>query len=414
MQVFRASGAQLWRGNLLILFVTGLLYWCSMASLLPTLPLYLDQVGATKLQIGIVMGSFAIGLLLFRPFLARLADSRGRKIVLLIGTLIAAAAPLGYLFVKSIPLLFVLRGFHGISLAAFSTGFTTLVADLAPPEKRGEIIGNMSLVNPIGMAIGPALGGYLQAEVGNQILFLIAAELAFVAVLGTLQVLNPPGQYQPQQNSATSHRFWQILVSPRVRIPALVLLLVGLAFGTLSTFVPLFIKSIKVDLNAGWFYSVGAIASFSVRLFTGRSSERFGRGLFITLSLVAYTLAMGTLWQAQDAYAFLLAALLEGAAGGTLISMIATLMADRALPRERGRVFALCLAGFDVGTAIAGPLLGSVAEQLGYRNMFGYAALLTLSALFIFLTLSNKNLPSSLRFAVGRGQDTYALKGIKN
>ena len=414
MQVFRASGAQLWRGNLLILFVTGLLYWCSMASLLPTLPLYLDQVGATKLQIGIVMGSFAIGLLLFRPFLARLADSRGRKTVLLIGTLIAAAAPLGYLFVKSIPLLFVLRGFHGISLAAFSTGFTTLVADLAPPEKRGEIIGNMSLVNPIGMAIGPALGGYLQVQVGNQILFLIAAELAFVAVLGTLQVLNPPGQYQPQQNSATSHRFWQILVSPRVRIPALVLLLVGLAFGTLSTFVPLFIKSIKVDLNAGWFYSVGAIASFSVRLFTGRSSDRFGRGLFITLSLIAYTLAMGTLWQAQNAYAFLLAALLEGAAGGTLISMIATLMADRALPRERGRVFALCLAGFDVGTAIAGPVLGSVAEQLGYRNMFGYAALLTLSALFIFLTLSNKNLPSSLRFALGRGQDTYALKGIKN
>ncbi len=414
MQVFRASGAQLWRGNLLILFVTGLLYWCSMASLLPTLPLYLVQVGATKLQIGIVMGSFAIGLLLFRPFLARLADSRGRKIVLLIGTLIAAAAPLGYLFVKSIPLLFVLRGFHGISLAAFSTGFTTLVADLAPPEKRGEIIGNMSLVNPIGMAIGPILGGYLQAEFGNQILFLIAAELAFVAVLGTLQVLNPPGQYQPQQNSATSHRFWQILVSPRVRIPALVLLLVGLAFGSLSTFVPLFIKSIKVDLNAGLFYSVGAIASFSVRLFTGRSSERFGRGLFITLSLIAYTLAMGTLWQAQDAYAFLLAALLEGAAGGTLISMIATLMAERALPRERGRVFALCLAGFDVGTAIAGPVLGSVAEQLGYRNMFGYAALLTLSALFIFLTLSNKNLPSSLRFALGRGQDTYALKGIKN
>lgn len=409
MQVLRASDAQMWRGNLLILFVTGLLYWCSMASLLPTLPLYLDRIGATKLQIGIVMGGFAIGLLLFRPFLGRLADERGRKIVLLIGTLIAAAAPISYLFVKSIPLLIVLRAFHGISLAAFSTGFTTLVADLAPREKRGEIIGNMSLVNPIGMTIGPALGGYLQAGVGNEILFLIAAELAFVAVLGMLQVINPP--FPPhQQKSATDHRFWQILLSPRVRIPALVLLLVGLAFGTLSTFVPLFIKSIRVDLNVGLFYSVGAIASFSIRLFTGRASDRLGRGLFITLSLVAYTLAMVLLWQANSAIAFLLAALLEGAGGGTLISMIATLMADRSLPRERGRVFALCIAGFDVGIAIAGPLLGTVAEQFGYRNMFGSAALLTLLALFIFLTQSSKNLPSSLRFALGRGQDTYALK----
>jgi len=43
--------------------------------------------------------------------------------------------------------------------------------------------------------------------------------------------------------------------SPRIQIPALVLLLVGLAFGALSTFAPLFIKSVGVDLNVGLFYS---------------------------------------------------------------------------------------------------------------------------------------------------------------
>jgi len=43
------------------------------------------------------------------------------------------------------------------------------------------------------------------------------------------------------------------------------MLLVGLAFGALSTFVPLFIKSVGVDLNAGLFYTAAAIASFSVR-----------------------------------------------------------------------------------------------------------------------------------------------------
>ncbi|MBR8835489.1 MAG: MFS transporter [Stigonema ocellatum SAG 48.90 = DSM 106950] len=415
MQVFRASFAQLWRGNLLVLFVTGLLYWCSMASLLPTLPLYLDGVGATKLQIGIVMGGFALGLLLCRPFLGRLADERGRKIVLLIGTLAAVIAPLGYLVVKSIPVLLVLRAFHGISLAAFSTGFTTLVADLAPPQKRGEIIGNMSLVNPIGMTIGPALGGYLQAEFGNQILFLIAAEFALVALLGTLQIINPPVPPQPQ-SSPKDHRFWQILVGPKVRAPALVLLLIGLAYGTLSTFVPLFMKSTGVDLNAGLFYSVGAISSFSVRVFATRASDRWGRGLFITFSLVAYTLAMVLLWQANSAMSFLFAALLEGSGGGTLIAMIASVMAERSQPRERGRVFALCIAGFDVGIAIAGPVLGFVAEQVGYRYMFASAAILTLLALLIFLTQSSKDLPSSLRFALGRGQDTYALnkRGVRS
>ncbi|WP_017314641.1 MFS transporter [Mastigocladopsis repens] len=397
------------RSNLLVLFAAGLLFWSSLASLLPTLPLYIESVGATKQQIGIVMGSFAIGLLLFRPWLGRLADSRGRKIVLLIGTLVAAIAPLGYLSVKSIPLLIGLRAFHGISIAAFTTGFNALVADIAPLEKRGEIIGYMSLVNPIGVAVGPALGGYLQAGVGDKILFLITAELAFVAFLAILPIVNPPIAEQ-QQNDSKNNQFWRILVSPRVRTPAIIMFLVGLAFGALHTFIPLFIKSTGVELNPGLFYTAGAVASFGVRLFTGKASDRLGRGLFITLSLVFYTLSLSVLWLANTPTAFLLAAMIEGAASGTLIPMTAAIMVDRAHPYERGRIFAICLTGLDVGIAIAGPAFGWVAEQVGYSNMFGLCGLLTFLGIFIFVTLSSKDLPSSIRFALGRGQDAYALK----
>ncbi|MDH6101046.1 MFS transporter, partial [Chrysosporum ovalisporum ANA283AFssAo] len=73
------------RRNLLILFTAGLLFWSSLASLLPTLPLYIEDIGANSQQIGIIMGSFAIGMLMFRPWCSDLADRRGRKIVLLIG-----------------------------------------------------------------------------------------------------------------------------------------------------------------------------------------------------------------------------------------------------------------------------------------------------------------------------------------
>ncbi|MBW4636150.1 MAG: MFS transporter [Iphinoe sp. HA4291-MV1] len=399
------------RSNLLILFAAGLLFWSSMASLLPTLPLYIESVGATKQQIGIVMGSFALGLLFFRPWLGRLADRRGRKIVLLIGTLVAVIAPLGYLFVKSIPLLIVLRAFHGISIAAFTTGFNALVADIAPLEKRGEIIGYMSLVNPIGVAIGPALGGYLQAGVGDQILFLITAELAFVALLSLLTITNPPVT-TPQQGQTRNSQFWGILFSPRVRTPAIIMLLIGMALGALHIFIPLFIRSTAVNLNPGLFFTAAAVASFGVRVFTGKASDRFGRGLFITMSLVFYTLSLSLLWLADSSPAFLLAAVIEGCGSGTLIPMIATLMVDRAHPYERGQIFAMCLMGLDVGIAIAGPVLGSITEYLGYRDMFGLCAGFTFLGVIIFVTLSSKDLPSSVRFALGRGQDTYALKDI--
>ncbi len=148
MKAFNTFDAEL-RSNLLILFTAGFLFWSSLSSLLPTLPLYINDVGANNQEIGIVMGSFAIGLLLSRPMLGRLADERGRKIVLLIGTIVAAIAPFGYLATQSLGLLILVRIFHGISVAAFTTGYSALIADLAPAETRGEIIGYMSLTTPL-------------------------------------------------------------------------------------------------------------------------------------------------------------------------------------------------------------------------------------------------------------------------
>jgi len=120
--------------NLGVLFTAGLLFWASLASLLPTLPLYVKSIGAPDNQLGIVMGAFAIGLLLFRPQAGRMADQRGRKIVLLIGMSVATLAPVCHLLTQSIPMLMLIRAFHGISIAAFTTAYSSLVVDLAPPE----------------------------------------------------------------------------------------------------------------------------------------------------------------------------------------------------------------------------------------------------------------------------------------
>lgn len=408
MNVFLALDSKL-RRNLTILFAAGLLFWSSLTALLPTLPLYVEELGASEQQIGFVMGCFAIGLLLFRSVLGRLADEHSRKIVLLIGMAVVATAPLGYLMVTSIPLLMLIRAFHGISIAAFTTGYSALIADIAPPQNRGEVIGYMSLVNPVGLAIGPALGGFLQAGAGYTPLFLLSSGLGIIGLICTAQVVNPK-IIAHSRGATKGNVFWSLLFSPRVRIPALVLLMVGLAFGTLSTFVPLFIRSAGVDLNAGLFYTAAAISSFSVRLITGRASDRYGRGLFVTISLVLYTVSMLLLWAANNPSSFLIAAVIQGAGAGTLIPMIAALMADRAMPSERGKIFGICMVGFDIGIAIAGPLLGSVAQYIGYRHIFGFASALTFSAIIIFLTQSSKDLPHSLRFALGKGKDVYATK----
>lgn len=396
--------------NLLVLFTAGLLFWASLSSMLPVLPLYVGESGANSQVVGIVIGSFAIGLLMARSWLAQLSDRQGRKSVLIIGMLAVALAPLGYLLTDAIPWLIAIRIFHGLSIAAYALGYTTLVVDISPPQSRGELIGYMSLANPIGMALGPALGGFLYEGFGYNSAFLMATALGALGLVFTFQVKESSRPEPVGAAISQRDKYWLLLASPPVRIPATVLFLIGLAFGGLSTFVPVFVKETGVDLNVGLFYTAAAIAGFSIRLVTGRASDRYGRGPFISISLMLYSVAMMILWKAHSAPAFLLAGLIEGAGAGILIPMMAALMADRSYPHERGRMFSLCMVGFDLGIAVAGPLLGTIANQMGYRFIFGFTATLASLSLLTFLTLSSKDLRHSLRFATGRGRDLYAVE----
>jgi MFS family permease len=419
------------RSNLTVLFVAGLCFWAGLAGLLPTLPLFIETLGGSGQQIGIVMASFAIGLIVARPTLSRLADERGRKIVMLIGLSAIALAPFGYLLIQVLPHLtfplnllghtltvdvsilamMVIRAFHGLSIAAFVVAYSALVIDIAPPANRGELIGYMSLVNPVGMALGPALGGFLYEAHGFFTAFLVMGLLGVAGLALILRLEEPYRPVPPVANGSSrkSEKFWQLLWTGRVRVPAIVLLLVGLAFGTLSTFVPLYVRETGLALNVGLIYTASAIASFISRLLVGRASDIHGRGRFITASLGIYSLSMVVFWLADSAPIFLLAGLIQGFAAGTLIPMIAALMGDRSQSTERGRTFGLVMVGFDLGIAFAGPVFGTLADSLGYRNIFGLAGIMTFVGMLIFITTSSKDLSHSIRFALGGGRDIYAV-----
>jgi MFS family permease len=339
-----------------------------------------------------------------------IADRQGRRGVMLIGITVAAIAPLCYPLTHNLLLLTAIRVFHGLSIAAYTTGYSALVTDLAPPESRGEVIGYMSLSNPVGMAIGPALSGYLQPIVGDAKVFYLCSALAFGSLALSAQIRSGPPPKQPEGLEEQEHLgLWALVTGDRLRIPTLNMLTVGLAFGILSTFVPLFIREMKIDVNVGLFYTMAAISSFGSRFVVGKASDRFGRGPFLMLGLVCYCLAMVLLWRADTAFEVLFAGLVEGFGGGTFLPLTVALVSDRAYPHERGRMLGLCIGGFDLGIALSGALLGQVADWLGYRMLFGVAAAVVLVGAVVFVTLSSKDLRSSVRFAMGRGRDLYAL-----
>jgi MFS family permease len=379
--------------------------------------MYAQDAGATRQEVGWIMGSFAVDLLGSRVWIGQLVDRRGRKIALLIGAFVVAMAPLGYLLTEAVVPLMAIRAFHGICLAAYTTGYNALIVDLSPPQQRGELISYMSIAVPIGMGFGPAGGAYIAQTAGYQTLFYLSAFLGFLSLLLAFQVQEPKRSStlskdqlkESTEQSPVPRSIWTLISSQSLLIPTLVLLLIGLLFGNLATFLPLFVREINLGTYAGIFYSTAAIASFLPRVLLGPISDSLGRGLFITGSLLCYLFSMIVLAQADTAAELLTAAALEGAGSGVLIPMTIALISDRSAFNERGRVFAVCMSGFDGGIAIAAPIMGILNENLGFRTVFWLTGGLAIAALFLFITLSNPTILRSFKFAIGRSRDVYAI-----
>jgi MFS family permease len=402
------------RKNLTAIFLAGLFFWASMASQLPTIPLYIRTLTQSFDEIGMVMGSFAIGLIICRSYLGKLADRKGRRYTMRIGLIVAAVVPLCYAVSPSIQLLMFFRAIHGISIAAFASSYSALVADLAPIEKRGEVIGYMSLVNPLGLAFGPAIGGLMYEAWGYQLLFVSASLLAFSGLLLTTQI-ETEGKVSKRQELSTPEiklGFWQTFLNPRVRVPSTVLLLVGLSFGTLSSFMPILMQQKQIGLNAGLFYMAAALSGFIIRFPVARLSDEWGRGIFISIGICFYGLSMAIIYFANHDYAFLLSGIAEGIGAGIVIPSVVAMLADRTVPQERGYVFGMAWIGFDVGIALAGPIMGKMIGLVGITNIFAIATGLCVLGLVIFSTQSNKTATESFKFAIGKSSDRYAVKSI--
>ena len=147
---------------------------------MPELPGFLTKLGRPDL-IGWIVGLFTIGAFSSRFISGRIADSAGRRPVMLFGTWVTMIAGLGYILIgwlqpelssawRGVPmvvwLFLLLRFLHGMSTGFRPTGTTAFLTDTTPLNRRGEALGYLGVAGNAGMAGGPALGSWLTVEFG--------------------------------------------------------------------------------------------------------------------------------------------------------------------------------------------------------------------------------------------------------
>src|ERR1044072_4409677 len=128
------------------------------AAIAPLLPEYVDELGLTEAQAGILSARYAAGPLLASLPAGFIASRVGPRRCVIIGLVLLGVSSLVFGLVKEIGPLDAARFAQGIAGALIWSGALTWLITSAPEENRGSVIGTALGTAVAGAVLGPALG----------------------------------------------------------------------------------------------------------------------------------------------------------------------------------------------------------------------------------------------------------------
>lgn len=345
------------------------LFFSSFNMIIPELPAYLSSLGGEDYK-GLIIALFTLSAGLSRPFSGKLADKIGRIPVMMVGASVCFVVGMLYPLLTFVSGFLFLRFAHGFSAGFTPTGASAYVADIVPFQKRGEAMGIQSLFGSLGMAAGPAVGGWIASIWSINTVFYCAA---FTAIFSILILFKLKETLQEKERISLSmfklnrHE----IIEKRVLIPSLILFLSVFSFGVVLTIIPDFSTYLGIK-NKGLFFAVFTISSLGIRLIAGKTSDRYGRVVVLRAAIVCMMLAMGAIAFAESKLVLLSSGILFGAAVGMYSPTTTAWVIDLSLDKFRGRALATMYifleSGIGIGAVISGWLYANNPEN--FRLVF--------------------------------------------
>ncbi len=362
-----------------IFVVTGL-GLLSVGATLPVLPRFVTgELGGGDLEVGIVSGAFAITGLALRPVAGRFADTHGRKRVVLWGSLATAVSGLLLFVPAGVPGLVVARLFLGAGEGAVYTAGSAWIVDMAPPDRRGRIIGLYGLAIWGGLALGPPLGELVLQTWSFGAVWALATA---APLLGAVIAMRIPEGFKPRAVPGAERR----LISREALRPGLGLSLAIVGYATMAAFIVLHLDELNLGHGAAVFTAF-AITVVAVRVVGGGLPDRLGPIRCAVGAGIAEASGLLAIAAAESLPVAVIGAIGMGAGFSLLFPSLALLVVNRVPEERRGVAMGTFTAFFDLGMGVGSPLAGAAAALGGYPAAFVLAATCAVGTVVVAISL---------------------------
>ena len=347
-------------------FAATLMCFLAVGAVLPVLPRYVTgPLGAGDVAVGIVTGAFAFTAVIGRPVGGRLADRRGRRVVVVAGLVLSGIAGLLYYLPLGIGGLLFARLVLGLGDGWVFTAGVAWAVDLAPQDRRGQIIAVYGLGVWGGLSFGPLVGETLFHLGGYDLVWAFAAASP---LLGTLVARAVPDRRAP-----TPKVEGQPLL-PRAAIrPGIALLLAQIGYMALAGFIVLHLDNLGVGHGAAVFTAF-ATTVVATRLLLSWLPDRAGPRASVAIAATAQAIGLALIAAASGLTLAVAGALVMGVGFSLSFPSLALLVVEQVDERSRGAAMGAFTAFFDIGVGVGGPLAGGVSALFGYPAAFAVGA----------------------------------------
>jgi len=338
-------------------------------------------------QAGLATGMFIIGALVIRLFVGYLIETFGLKRLLLASLLIYILSCLLYLVEVNLAFLLLNRFIHGAAMGMATTVTSTIVAQIVPPQRRGEGIGFFTLSPVLANCIGPFAGLLMSQSVGYKPIFLLCLVLS-VAGLGIAAVLRIPAMAaSPHPKGIHLSNF----IEPKVAPVCLVILIGGFCYSGVVSFLSFYAQEIGAVKAASMFFMVFAVAILLSRPFTGRLFDLKGANFIMYPAIVVFAAGMMLLGTAHNGFTLLLAGAIIGLGFGNIQSITQTLAVQLSPPSRIGMATSTFFIFLDIGFGFGPYVLGLLIPYTGYGHLYFLLSFVILATLVLYELANGRN-----------------------
>lgn len=345
---------------------------------LSTFPFYIQGLGGTEALAGMCAAFFCLVAVVVRPFVGWWLDNGARRVVLVVGLVLLALAPVGYVCVPVLSMAILFRMVHGAALSLSNSTTATVASDVIARPRFAEGMGYFGMATALASAIAPALGLELMGF-GFNVLYLAAAAISVVALVLFCFIRTPKPQVEKRPLSLKG------LVN-RDSLPATCTMLVFMfTFGALENFVAIYAANEGLP-SGSLYFLVMSVVLLLVRVFLGKMVDEYGEAFFVYTGNVAMICALLLLALLPNTVTFLVSGALAGYAFGGLEPALQSMAVHTASDETRGSANSTFLCGYDIGYGLGGGVSGVLITSVGYGNMWAIVSLACVASVVLYVT----------------------------